>query len=61
MTTTHSPLVLDDNDDGMTLKSCATEFFCWVRAGIELIEESPAFIQRIGNDLQEAWHDSGKR
>ena len=57
-----TPVVLSDaNEDSLTLKSCATELFRWVRGGVELIEQSPAFIKSVSDDLAQAWHDSAKR
>ena len=47
-------------DDSLSLKSVATEVFRWVRAGIDLAEESPSFALSIVDDLQQAWRDSAK-
>jgi hypothetical protein len=58
-----APEVIDPKaeDDDLSLRSCATEFFRWVRAGADVISETPAFVQRVSNDLVQAWHDSAKR
>ncbi len=57
-----NPVVLsDDQEDSLTLKSCATELFRWVRSGVEFIEESPAYLKTVSDDLVQAWHDSAKR
>lgn len=55
-----NPLI-DVVDEELTLKSCATEFFRWVRAAGELVEQSPAFLQSVAHDLEQAWRDSAKR
>ena len=55
-----NPLI-DAVDDELTLRSCATQLFKWVRAAGELIEQSPAFLQSVAHDLEQAWRDSAKR
>jgi hypothetical protein len=54
----HQPVPVDT--DEITFRSCATELFRWVRKGAELIEEAPAYVQELGEDLARAWEDSGK-
>lgn len=56
----HAPVPVKD-DDSITLQSCATEFFRWVRKGIEVVEETPEFLKSCADDLGKAWEDSGKR
>ena len=58
----HPPTPLTESgSDEITFKSCATEVFRWMRAGIELVEESPSFVKQVSDDLVQAWHDSAKR
>ena len=49
------------NNDEVTFRSCCTEVFRWVRAGAEMIEALPAYVQELGDDIVKAWEDSGKK
>jgi len=55
-----NPLI-DTVDDELTLRSCAAEFFRWVRAAADVVEQSPAYLMSVAHDLEQAWHDSAKR
>ena len=57
----HAPVPVKDDDDEITLKSCATEFFRWVRKGVEVVEETPEYLKSCAEDVQKAWDESGKR
>ncbi len=48
-------------EDDITFKSCATELFRWVRAGVDFIEAVPSRAPELAADVQQAWHDSAKR
>ena len=48
-------------DDDLTLRSCLTELFRWVRAGADFVEHLPAHAIDLAADVQQAWHDSAKR
>lgn len=52
---------LPPTDGDLTLRSCATEVFRWVRSAASAIERSPALIQSVVHDLEQAWRDSAKR
>ncbi len=47
-------------DEDLSLRSCATEVFRWVRAAGSAIEQAPALIQSVVRDLEQAWRDSAK-
>ena len=53
------PVVVDA--DEVTFKSCCTEVFTWVRKGIDLAEQTPAFLQSCAEDIGKAWEDSAKK
>jgi hypothetical protein len=55
------PVPVTVADDEVTFKSCATEVFRWARKVGELIEETPAYLQELGEDLAQAWEDSSKK
>ena len=55
------PVALPTAEDELSFKSCCTELFRWVRAGIELAEESPSFVKSLADDLCQAWEDSAKK
>lgn len=57
--TKHVPVSMPENE--VTLQSCATEFFRWVRKGIDLAEETPDFLKSCADDLGKAWDESAKR
>ena len=48
-------------DDEITFKSCCTEVFAWVRKGIDLVEQSPGFLQSCAEDVAAAWEDSAEK
>ena len=48
------------NNDEISFKSCTTEVFRWVRAGIELVEEMPDIVKGLADDVEQAWRDSAK-
>jgi hypothetical protein len=47
--------------DELSLRSCATEVFRWVRSAVDLVEQTPAYVQSVAHDLEQAWRDSAKR
>ena len=51
------PVVTDET----TFRSCMTEIFEWVRKGIDLVEQSPGFLQSCAEDVAAAWEDSAKK
>lgn len=54
-----SPVAIPE--DEVTLQSCATEFFRWVRKAVDLAEETPDFLKSCADDLGKAWDESAKR
>ena len=54
----HKPVPIAN--DEITFKSCTTKVFRWVRNGIELAEEMPAFVKGLADDVAQAWKDSAK-
>ena len=59
MSQQHQPVSIAT--DEVTFRSCTAEFFRWVRAGAEMIEELPAYVQELGEDIAKAWDDSAKK
>ena len=59
MSTSNRPVPLS-SDDEITFKGCMTDVFRWVRAGAKAVEEIPEALQRLADDVQQAWHDSAQ-
>ena len=49
------------NADEVTFKSCCTEVFRWVRRSIDLVEQSPGFVQSCAEDVAAAWEESAEK